>query len=143
MSYSTSISQAVLVMVYVADKIRQDIYEHVPTQAIAESLGMPRPTTAKILSSLVRAGLVESREGAKGGVRLARAAERITLCDVFDAMENQRPLFQTHTGVAAKGERPTRAQRAVRDALSEAEQAMRKRLRETTLQSVLDQFGAR
>lgn len=143
MSYSSNISQAILVMVYVADKIRQEIYEHVPTQAIAESLGIPRPTTAKLLSSLVRAGLVETREGAKGGVRLALPAEKITLCDVFDAMENQRPLFQTHAHVAAKGERPTRAQRSIRDALGAAEQSMRTQLRATTLQSLLDQFGSR
>lgn len=143
MSYSLGYSQAILVVVFVADKIRQELFDYVPTHAVASSLGIPAPSTAKVLHALVRAGLVETREGSKGGVRLAVAADRITLCDIFDAMENRRPLFQAHVGVAAKGERPTRAQRAIRDALDGAEAAMRARLAETTVQHILDHFGAR
>ena len=138
MSYSRGYSQAILVVVYVADKIRQELYEHVPTHAIAASLGIPTPTTAKILHALARAGIVETREGSKGGVRLAVAANKVTFSDVFDALENRRPLFQTHTNVRAKGERPTRAQRAIREALGEAERSMRARHAETTIQDILD-----
>jgi len=45
------------------------------------------PTTAKVLKSLANAGLVESRRGAGGGYRLARAPAAITIADVVAAME--------------------------------------------------------
>lgn len=141
MSYPTSYSQAILILVFVADKIRQGLYEHVPTRAVAESLGIPAPTVAKILQSLVRAGFIETQEGAKGGVRLAIPAGRISLADVLHAMELKRPLFQTHQRVRAKGERPTRAQAAIRDALGSAESAMRDSLAQTSIEQLLARFG--
>lgn len=45
------------------------------------------PTTAKVLKSLAHAGLVDSRRGAGGGYRLARAPAAITMADVVAAME--------------------------------------------------------
>ncbi|MCB9587600.1 MAG: Rrf2 family transcriptional regulator [Polyangiaceae bacterium] len=141
MSYPTSYSQAVLILVFVADKIRQGLYEHVPTRAVAESLGIPTPTVAKILQSLVRAGYIETQEGAKGGVRLALPASKISLADVLHAMELKRPLFQTHQRVRAKGERPTKAQAAIQSALTSAEGAMRQSLAQTSIEQLLTQFG--
>jgi Rrf2 family protein len=141
MSYSLTYSQAILVIVFVADKIRQAHFEHVPTRAIAESLGIPPATTAKILQALGRAGIIETREGVKGGVRLAKAAKAISLGDVLAAMEQQRPLFQTHMHVRAKGERPTRAQSAIRQALEGAEAAMYASLAKTSIQDILEHFA--
>jgi Rrf2 family protein len=141
MSYSLAYSQAVLVLVYVADKIRQGLFDFVPARAIAASLGVPQPTIAKILHGLVLAGLVEPREGARGGVRLAKPAAKISLEDVLAAMEQRRPLFLPLAGVRAKGERPTRAQQAIARALESAETAMRRSLAETTIASLLAQFG--
>lgn len=143
MSYSLTYSQAVLVVVYVADKIRQGFYDYVPTRAIATSLGIPAPTTAKILRALGRAGLIETREGAKGGVRLAVPAADVSLRDILDALEHKRPLFQTHAHVRAKGERPTRAQAAIGRALDGAEQAMRAELARTSVEDILAHFPAR
>ncbi len=141
MSYSLAFSQAVLVVVYVGDKVRQELFDFVPNRAIAESLGIPAPTTAKILHALGRAGLIETREGAKGGVRLAVPAAKVTLLDVLEALEQKRPLFATHLHVRAKGERPTRAQQAIRRALEGAETAMRANLAATTLQDLLAQVA--
>jgi FeS assembly SUF system regulator len=45
------------------------------------------PTAAKVLKTLAQAGLVESRRGAGGGYRLARAPSAITMADVVAAME--------------------------------------------------------
>jgi Rrf2 family protein len=142
MSYSLTYSQAVLVLVYVADKVRQGLFDFVPTRVIAASLGIPPPTTAKILHTLGLAGIIETREGAKGGVRLALSASKISLADVLGAMEQKRPLFAAHMHVRAKGERPTRAQAAIRKALDAAEDAMRLRLSETTIEDILAQFGS-
>jgi Rrf2 family transcriptional regulator, repressor of oqxAB len=46
----------------------------------------------RILRDLVAAGLVEAREGRSGGYRLARPASRVTLADVYRAVEPEGPL---------------------------------------------------
>lgn len=54
---------------------------------IAGSTGLGLPTVSKLLKALARAGLVTSSRGARGGYRLARAAEAISAADVIDALE--------------------------------------------------------
>lgn len=45
------------------------------------------PTVAKLLKSLAQAGLVAATRGARGGYRLARPADEISLADIVAAME--------------------------------------------------------
>ena len=57
---------------------------------VAEDLGVPRNYLSKILHTLVRNGLLSSFRGPKGGFRLARGAEGISLMQVveqFDTMD--------------------------------------------------------
>lgn len=56
-------------------------------QGLAERTHIPVPTAAKLLKALAKAGLLESLRGARGGYRLARPAERITVADVIKALE--------------------------------------------------------
>lgn len=58
---------------------------------IAEEQEVPRSYLSKIMQHLVRAGLVKSRRGAKGGFFLARAPEEITLRQAIEAVEG--PIF--------------------------------------------------
>ena len=55
--------------------------------ALAEATGAPANYLAKLLQSLARAGLVESRKGAGGGFRLARPADRISLYEVVEPID--------------------------------------------------------
>jgi Rrf2 family protein len=57
------------------------------TKQIANKTKVPGAYLAKVLQSMRRAGLVNSRRGVGGGVNLARAAARISLLDVIDAVE--------------------------------------------------------
>jgi Rrf2 family transcriptional repressor of oqxAB len=41
----------------------------------------------RVLIQLVRANLIEAREGRDGGYRLARAAEQITLAEIYQAVK--------------------------------------------------------
>ncbi|MCB9104195.1 MAG: Rrf2 family transcriptional regulator [Anaerolineales bacterium] len=66
MSYSLTFSQSVITVLFVADKVQQGIYDFVPTQEISDALNIPKPSAVKILQSLNRAGIIETREGAKG-----------------------------------------------------------------------------
>lgn len=61
---------------------------------LAERTGLPVPTVSKILATLARAGVLISVRGAKGGYRLATAAERITVADIIAAIDGPIALTQ-------------------------------------------------
>jgi Rrf2 family nitric oxide-sensitive transcriptional repressor len=69
------------------------------TQSIAESTRVPGAYLAKVLQSLRRAGLITSRRGVGGGVRLAKPPKKINLLEVINAVE---PLQRNVDG----GKRP-------------------------------------
>jgi Rrf2 family protein len=56
-------------------------------QDTAEVLAASVHHVAKVMQRLVRAGLVDSAAGPGGGFRLARAAGRIKLLEVYEAIE--------------------------------------------------------
>jgi len=56
---------------------------------IAEEYQIPVNFLALILPKLVRAGLVESLPGPKGGYRLAKASEKISIYDVACAVDEE------------------------------------------------------
>ena len=137
MSYSLAFSQAIFTVIFVGDKVRQGIYDFVSTQELSTSLNIPRPTAVKILGSLAGAGIVETREGARGGVRLARPPHGVSLLDIFAAVESGKPLFRQDYHMRVTGDKPTRAQQAVSAVLGEAEAAMKARLAQTTIADLL------
>ena len=59
------------------------------TKFIAETLNASATHLAKIIQRLNSAKLVESTRGPKGGSRLARAKEDITLLEIFEAIEGR------------------------------------------------------
>jgi Rrf2 family protein len=54
---------------------------------IAEQMCIPKTFLAKILQKLVKAGIVKSFRGAKGGCQLTRKPADITLLDVIEAIQ--------------------------------------------------------
>ena len=66
---------------------------------IAASRALPKPFLNKILQMLVRAGLVRSARGTRGGFALARAPAEIALREAVEAL--QGPL--TEKGCPIKG----------------------------------------
>jgi Rrf2 family protein len=66
---------------------------------IAKRTGVPQPYLAKVLNSLVSAGLVVSKRGCHGGVALARPAEEISLLDVAYAIEGEEVLPECVLGL--------------------------------------------
>src|SRR4051812_6939527 len=59
----------------------------VPLAAIAESNELPLAYLEHLAARLRKAGLVESRRGARGGYLLARPAEEISMAEVVEALE--------------------------------------------------------
>jgi Rrf2 family protein len=59
----------------------------VHTCDIATAQAIPGARLAKVIQDLARADLVRTQRGHQGGVMLARPAERITVRDVYEAVE--------------------------------------------------------
>ena len=55
------------------------------SSTIARELGFSYHHFAKVVQRLVRAGLLETERGPKGGIRLARDPKSITMLDVYEA----------------------------------------------------------
>jgi Rrf2 family protein len=60
---------------------------HVPAGEVADKFGESAHHLAKVLSELVRAGIVESVRGVGGGYRFAANPKRLTLLDVIRLFE--------------------------------------------------------
>lgn len=54
---------------------------------LAESYDLPPELLAKVLQQLVKAGLLSSQQGIRGGYGLAREAAAITVVDVIEAID--------------------------------------------------------
>jgi FeS assembly SUF system regulator len=61
---------------------------------ISTATGIALPTVSKILKSLVRAHLLSSVRGAKGGYVLVQAPEKITVASVITALEGPISLTE-------------------------------------------------
>lgn len=138
MAYSLSFSKSILVLAFISDKIRRGETEYISTKVISDLLNIPRPTLSIIFNNLIKAGILESKEGINGGVRFAKNAEEITLLDILMAIENQKSLFQTSFDLKANSERPESLKKSVISKLTHVENVMKVTLSKTTLKDILD-----
>lgn len=113
----------------------------ITTAQLAASHELPRPYLNKQLQALARAGLLSSTPGAKGGFRLARPPEAISLLDVVEAIEGSEEAFQC-TEIRRRGSGRClpascfRSPCAVLSAMQRAEHAWRKELARQSITDV-------
>lgn len=104
------------------------------TEQIAKATRVKSPTyLSKVLQSLRRAGILQSQRGSGGGIRLARAAEELTILDIVNAVEPIKRIQTCPLGLAAHGKRLCPLHNRVDQALALVEQAFAN----TTLAEVL------
>jgi len=110
---------------------------------LAELQGVSPSFMAKILPKLEKAGFVAASEGIRGGYRLARPPEEITVLDVVDALEGRKPLFdcqEIRSRCALYGGKPPARSLTgvcgIHAVMLRAEQSMREELARTTLADI-------
>jgi Rrf2 family protein len=114
----------------------------VSTTTLASGHDHPAAYLNKQLQRLVKAGLLTSEPGVRGGFRLARGLESITLLDVVDAIEGPGSLFRCmeirRCGSIAAGisDCDFTTDCAVKTAMNRAESAWRAALAAQTLAAV-------
>jgi Rrf2 family protein len=105
---------------------------------IAEQLGVSEAHLSKVLQRLHRVGLVESVRGPKGGFRLTRPPSRITLLQVYEAIEGPlKPATCLFRQTICDGR-----QCILGDCLKAANRDIKKHLSQTRLSELTDIFPA-
>jgi Rrf2 family transcriptional regulator, nitric oxide-sensitive transcriptional repressor len=61
------------------------------TQVVAEESHLPQGYLAKVMQSLTRAGILQSKRGLHGGFTLMRPPAEISIFDVIDAVDPIKP----------------------------------------------------
>jgi Rrf2 family protein len=140
MSYSQSFSNAILTTVFIADKVQQGVFDFITTKEICSSLGLAAPTTTKILQALNKAGIIEIREGAKGGVRLSLSYDQVSILHIFDAIEHQKPPFQANYNISATGKRPEKVQLEVQALFKRTNEKMRSELASLSIADLINKI---
>jgi len=97
---------------------------------IAREEGIPAPFAGKILQGLVRAGILRSVKGPRGGYGLARLPRAIALIDVRAAVDGTADLDMCAVGLGAcSDEQPC----PLHDAFKPVRHSIRRYLESTTL----------
>lgn len=116
-----------------------------PASRLAEFHGVPAAYLAKHLQALSAAGILETARGPRGGYRLARPAEAVTLLDVVDAIEGPDPAFRCteirRRGPASLPAREYRAACTIARAMWRAEDEWRDALRRQSLAEIVAQLA--
>lgn len=135
MRYSTKLSDATHILAFVA------LYSDtaLTSEAIAESVKTNPAFVRQLMSALRRGGLITS---VKGHPRpsLSREPCRITLLDIYRAVEGKKPLLHqdTHTNPACGI--GVNIQLAIADFYREIQEAAEEKMREITLQNIIDRY---
>lgn len=114
------------------------------SESMARSIQTNPVVVRRLLRDLARAGLVETKRGVGGGVSLARSAERITLRDVYEAVEEDAELL----GRYPSGPSPSciiapLVAEYLEGVVGRAESAFKESLEATTVAQMSREVGAR
>jgi len=139
MAYSLSFSKSILVLVFISDKTKRGETEFISAKVMSDLLNIPKPTLSLIFNNLIRAGILESKEGIYGGVRFAKKTEDISLLDLLLAVENEKSLFQTDFQLNVKGPRPDSVKKTISDILKRVEGIMKEELMKISLDDILEE----
>ena len=136
MSRSTRFSTAVHILTLLAVKKG----EVCSSEMIAKSVGTNPVVVRRIISLLHQAGLVTSQAGSRGGATLAVAPDKVTMRDIYEAVEEQS-LFAVH---APHPRCPVACcvKSHVNELIEGAESKMKNELAKTRLSSISKQAAA-
>ena len=84
MRISRSTGYAMLAVGYIAKNQKRGI---ILSQSIAKEYDMPLEYLLKILQELVKANILRSKRGPRGGFKLARPTGKITMLQVIEAVD--------------------------------------------------------
>lgn len=99
MKISRSTGYALVAVGYIAQHYKEG---PVLAQRVAKEYSIPLEYLLKILQQLVKANVLRSKRGPRGGFSLARPAEKISLLNIIEAVEGPM-LSHLHLAEQTKG----------------------------------------
>jgi Rrf2 family protein len=112
------------------------------SREIADSVGTNPVVIRRLLTQLARAGVVASTHGARGGFRLTRPAARVSLYDVYRAVE-EGGFFALPQKGNAKCPVACRMKEILDGVFAQVESKVLPELKRATLASVVRRLPAR
>ena len=139
MKLKNSVEQAICLLIMIA---HSDEKTPLKSYNISKSLGVSDSYLKKIIRQLVVAGLITSEAGKKGGVSLKKSPDKITLLDIFEAIEGKEP-FARATGLVERvflnelKEVKEQKQAMILEAFNQAVKSYKEKLKKITLQMAM------
>ncbi|SDI19265.1 transcriptional regulator, BadM/Rrf2 family [Pseudomonas benzenivorans] len=90
--YSAGVEYGIHCLLFLADE-KGDSRES-SVRALAELQGVPQELLAKVFTRLAKANLVVATEGVRGGFKLARPADEISVLDIVRAIDGHKSIFE-------------------------------------------------
>ena len=121
--------------------------EAVNSARLAEYYKLPGPYLNKQLQALVRAGILGSVSGPRGGFHLARRPENVTVLDIVLALESPDPVFRCEGILGNVPEADTEVNFVrtclISQTMRQAEMAWRQALARQTIAGIADSMERR
>ncbi|MFB5660460.1 RrF2 family transcriptional regulator [Alteribacillus sp. HJP-4] len=136
MKYSKATNYALHTMVYLTISAGN---QAVGVDQLAKVQHLSPTYLSKILTKLVKAGLIESTPGVKGGYRITKHSTDITFLDVIYAIEGKTSLFSCSLehGETENGEC------LIENVMIQAEKKMTEELADTSILDIAKQIESR
>jgi len=138
MKYSHKLSDAVHILSYI------EIYKDgdLSSRAIADSVESNPSLIRKLMAQMVRAGILISSPG-KVEPKLGRPASKITLLDIYHALEDDEPLLHVDPKTNPSCIVGSNIQDTLNVAYDRVQKAAEESMRDVTLQSLIDDILVR
>ena len=135
MKYSTKLSDTIhlLVFLYLAEGDR------ITSAKIAESVKTNPAYIRQLMSALKKGGLITSDRG-QANAALTRTVDRITMLDIYRAVEGEKPLLHLDIHTNPKCGVGVNIQLAIGDFYREVQDAAEQKMQEITLKDIVERY---
>jgi len=139
MSASTKLSTSVKALCYI-----QKVYpDPVTSFEIAEAVGINSSKLRKILSMLVKNGIVESNAGTSGGFKLKKNPSAIHLQEIYCAIEDRKAFhLDVRKESIKKNSLPDKLNFYFLDLFAEVQVEIEDKMKNITLQSIVNKINS-
>ena len=135
MKFSTRLSDATHILVLV----EQSADSPMSSKQIAESVRTNPSYVRTLMAKLKAADLITASRGSASAA-LARPANKITLCDIYRAVEGNKPLLHLDTHVSHECSYGVFIQLAIQDAYDKVQASAEREMGKITLASIVKKF---
>ncbi|NNB16128.1 RrF2 family transcriptional regulator [Pseudomonas fragi] len=144
--YSAGVEYGIHCLLFLVDDLGDS--REASVRELADLQGVPHEYLAKIFTKLAKAGLVIATEGVRGGFRLGRLAQEISMLDIAQAIDGRKAMFECREvrGRCAlfEGDAPpwaTQGTCAIHGAMITAQKRMEEALSQQTILDLSRSFG--